>query len=116
VSTAAVLAQHTTRTIGSAGDARAVALYAELAAVTGSVARGFSTGPVPAGTTPETVPARARQLGRDLHLGATAAAAGADAQRSTGLFADLQSALDGLHAQLGQDLNRGLVEQLVLKL
>ncbi|GAA4738421.1 hypothetical protein GCM10025783_06290 [Amnibacterium soli] len=109
--TAEVLVQRTTRTIGSAGDARAVALYAELAAVTTAVAHGLSTAPAAApAPTPEAV--AVRQRGSDLHLGAATQAAA----RTTGLLADLQSVLDGVHAQAGQGLDRGVVEQLVLKL
>ena len=112
--TAAVLAQHTTRTIGSAGDARAVALYAELAAVTTAVAQGFATAAPtpPSPTAPTAMPVPTRQRGSELHLGAAAEAA----RQTTDLLAGLQSVLDGVHAQAGRDLNRGVVEQLVLKL
>jgi len=108
-----VLAQHTTRTVGSAGDARAVALYAQLAALTDAVARGFSapsTAPAPSPAVPPPA-SPARQHGGALHLGAAPAV-----PHPSGLFADLQSALDGVQAQAGRDLNRGVVEQLVLKL
>lgn len=109
--TAAVLAQHTTRTIGSAGDARAVALYAELAAITDAAARGFAAAAATPAPTPSTALPAARQQGGALHLGATPVA-----PRPTGIFADLQSALDGVQAQAGREMNREVVEQLVLKL
>ena len=82
-----------------------------LAAVTDAAARALSTRTT-APTASATATAPARQHGSELHLGAAVA----PEPHPSGIFADLQSALDGVQAQAGRDLNRGVVEQLVLKL